>query len=240
MINDKKILSVIPARGGSKGIKLKNLRKVNGKELVCKAIEVSLQVQEIDHTVVSTDHDDIADAAIKEGIDVPFRRPDLLSGDRVSDYEVLLHALHESERIYSKTFDIILMLQPTSPLRTVSNIKDAISMLVESSFDSVWSVTETDSKAHPLKQFSVSDNNDLSYYDIKGKEIIARQQLNPVYHRNGVVYAISRSCLVHHGDIFGERCGALVLKGDNHISIDTEWDLKLVNLIQSEEFNQSV
>ena len=80
----------------------------------------------------------------------------------------------------------------------------------------------------------------MSYYDIKGKEIIARQQLNPVYHRNGVVYAISRSCLVSQGDIFGERCGALVIEGDNHISIDTEWDLKLVNLIQSGEFNQSV
>jgi CMP-N,N'-diacetyllegionaminic acid synthase len=240
MINDKKILSVIPARGGSKGIKLKNLRKVNGKELVSKAIEISLQVQEIDHTVVSTDHDDIAEAAIKEGIDVPFRRPDSLSGDRVSDYDVLLHALHESERIYSTTFDIIIMLQPTSPLRTVLNITDALSMLVESSFDSVWSVTETDSKAHPFKQLRVSENNDLSYYDIKGKEIIARQQLNPVYHRNGVVYAISRSCLVSQGDIFGERCGALVIEGDNHISIDTEWDLKLVNLIQSGELNKSI
>lgn len=240
MINGKKILSVIPARGGSKGVKLKNLRKVCGKELVCKAIEVSLQVQEIDHTVVSTDHDAIAEAATKAGIDVPFRRPDTLSGDSVGDYEVLLHALLESEKIYSTTFDIVLMLQPTSPLRTVANIRDAISMLIESSFDSVWSVSETDSKTHPLKQFRVSDNGDLSYYDIRGKEIISRQQLDPVFHRNGVVYAIRRSCLMEHGNISGTKCGALVLQGEHHISIDTEWDIQLVNLIQCGEWHRSI
>ena len=104
-------------------------------------------------------------------------------------------------------------------------------MLVDGDWDAVWTVSETDSKNHPLKQLTVN-NGRLDYYDQSGKKIIARQQLVPVYHRNGVAYAIKRECLLEQHSISGERTGALVLKG-NLVSIDTIWDLELAEFIYS-------
>ena len=230
MIGSKRVLAVVPARGGSKGVKLKNLRKIGESPIVSLAIRTALAVPEIDHTVVSTDHDDIAAAAEAVGIRVPFRRPESLSGDRIGDVEVLQHALHASERDTGQHFDIVVMLQPTSPLRTPGDVSRAIHMLVEEGFDAVWSVSETDTKAHPLKQLVVREDGMMDYYDAAGANIIARQQLKPLYHRNGIVYAIGRSCLMEHGTIKGARTGAMIVPGD-HVSIDTEWDFELVNYL---------
>ena len=231
MISNKRILIVVPARGGSKGIPLKNLRKVNGVPLVAAVGKIIKSLSEIDQSVVSTDHEEIAIVAEDAGIAVPFRRPKELSGDRISDIEVLTHALLEMELIDSVTYDIIVMLQPTSPLRKAKHVLDTIKMLVDGAWDAVWTVSETDSKSHPLKQLIV-DKNSLNYYDISGGEIIARQQLKPVYHRNGIAYAITRECLLNKKSIKGDRTGALIIKG-NHISIDTERDLDLVEFILS-------
>ena len=231
MISNKRILIVVPARGGSKGIPLKNLRKVNGVPLVAAVGKIIKTLSEIDQSVVSTDHEEIASVAEDAGIAAPFRRPKELSGDRISDIEVLTHALLEMELIDSVTYDIIVMLQPTSPLRKAKHVLDTIKMLVDGAWDAVWTVSETDSKSHPLKQLIV-DKNSLNYYDISGGEIIARQQLKPVYHRNGIAYAITRECLLNKKSIKGDRTGALVIKGE-YISIDTEWDLDLVEFILS-------
>ena len=231
MISNKRILIVVPARGGSKGIPLKNLRKVNGVPLVAAVGKIIKSLSEIDQSVVSTDHEEIASVAEDAGIAAPFRRPKELSGDRISDIEVLTHALLEMELIDSVTYDIIVMLQPTSPLRKAKHVLDTIKMLVDGAWDAVWTVSETDSKSHPLKQLIV-DKNSLNYYDISGGEIIARQQLKPVYHRNGIAYAITRECLLNKKSINGDRTGAFIIKGD-HISIDTERDLDLVEFILS-------
>ena len=234
MISNKRILIVVPARGGSKGIPLKNLRKVNGVPLVAAVGKIIKSLSEIDQSVVSTDHEEIASVAEDAGIAAPFRRPKELSGDRISDIEVLTHALLEMELIDSVTYDIIVMLQPTSPLRKAKHVLDTIKMLVDGAWDAVWTVSETDSKSHPLKQLIV-DKNSLNYYDISGGEIIARQQLEPVYHRNGIAYAITRECLLNKKSIKGDRTGALVIKGE-YISIDTERDLDLVEFILFKEW----
>jgi CMP-N-acetylneuraminic acid synthetase len=231
MISNKRILIVVPARGGSKGIPLKNLRKVNGVPLVAAVGKIIKSLSEIDQSVVSTDHEEIASVAEDAGIAAPFRRPKELSGDRISDIEVLTHALLEMELIDSVTYDIIVMLQPTSPLRKAKHVLDTIKMLVDGAWDAVWTVSETDSKSHPLKQLTIN-NESLNYYDKSGDKIIARQQLEPVYHRNGIAYAIKRECLLNKKSIKGDRTGALIIKGD-HISIDTEYDLDLVEFILS-------
>jgi CMP-N,N'-diacetyllegionaminic acid synthase len=231
MINGLKVLSVIPARGGSKGVPLKNLRKVGGVPLVEIAAKVACEVDLIDRIVVSTDHEEIVLAAINGGADAPFRRLEELSGDRVSDKDVLVHALQEMERIDDVVYDIIIMLQPTSPLRKAEDVSNAIQMLVDGQFDSVWTVTETDSKSHPLKQMTIQNSN-LEYYDQVGIKIIARQQLEPVFHRNGIAYAISRDCLINQNSIKGKNTGVIINKG-NHISIDTEFDIELVEFILS-------
>jgi len=231
MINGQRILVVCPARGGSKGIPLKNLQMFHGVPLVARVGHLVKEIVAIDRAIVSTDHEEIATIAQESGLDAPFYRPESLSGDRISDLQVLSHALVEIERLDQVNYDIVVMLQPTSPLRQTEHVLDTIKMLINGDWDAVWTVSETDSKNHPLKQLTVT-NDQLDYYDQAGKQIIARQQLVPVYHRNGVAYAIRRSCLLGQQSIKGERTGALVLY-ENMISIDTHWDLELAEFIYS-------
>ncbi len=231
MIGNRRVLAVVPARGGSKGIPLKNLRPVLGVPMIARVGEVLRALPMIDRAVVSTDHEEIAQVAEANGIAAPFRRPPEISGDRIGDWDVLVHALHEMERLDDLTYDIVVMLQPTSPLRRPSHVQAAIEMLVEGGWDAVWTLSETDSKEHPLKQLTVTAG-ELDYYDPAGKGVVARQQLKPVYHRNGIAYAISRDCLLKQGGIKGYRTGGLVLEG-HFVSIDTEWDIALAEFIMS-------
>ncbi|MDH3868463.1 MAG: acylneuraminate cytidylyltransferase family protein [Desulfuromonadales bacterium] len=233
MIKRQRILVVCPARGGSKGIPHKNLQPFLGVPLVARVGHLVAEIPGIDRAIVSTDSEEIASVAKESGFDVPFYRPEDLSGDRISDLEVLSHALIETERLDGVTYDIVVMLQPTSPLRQAEHVVGTINMLIDGDWDAVWTVSETDSKNHPLKQLTVKDGR-LDYYDPAGKQIIARQQLMPVYHRNGVAYAIRRSCLLDQKSISGERTGAFVLEGDL-ISIDTYWDLELSELLHARQ-----
>ncbi len=231
MIDNQRILAVCPARGGSKGIPLKNLVPFLGVPLVARVGEVLAEIPMIDRAIVSTDHPKIAEIAKDSGLDAPFFRPPELSGDRISDAQVLTHALQEMERIDEVLYDIVLMLQPTSPLRRSAHVVRAIEKFVNEQWDAVWTVSETDSKAHPLKQLTV-DSGKINYYDTAGSQIIARQQLDPLYHRNGVAYVMTRACLVDDGTIMGKRTGALILN-EPLVSIDTIWDVKLAEFIAS-------
>jgi CMP-N-acetylneuraminic acid synthetase len=229
MIADKRVLAVVPARGGSKGIPGKNLRQVVGFSLVSLAGHAAREVAEIDRRIVSTDDEEIAQAAALAGLTVPFLRPAELSGDAVGDWLVLTHALQAIEDADETHYDIVVMLQPTSPLRTPGQVSAVIQMLVHFNYDAVWSVSLTDSKAHPFKQLIVSDGL-IDYWDERGAAIVARQQLAPVYHRNGVAYAITRQCLLDQKTIKGARTGAYICAGE-HVSIDTEWDLAMAELL---------
>lgn len=226
MIENKNVLAIVPARGGSKGIPKKNLIKVCGISLIERVSKVVDSVREIDKCIVSTDSKEIAEHAMNCGIDVPFYRPSNLSGDFVSDWEVLNHGLLEVERLARVTYDFILMLQPTSPLRKPEDVSAALKLLVDKNFSSVWSLSETDLKYHPLKQVCLNDHS-MNLYDPDGKGIIARQQLNKTYHRNGVVYAFTRDCILKNRDILGNKPGGYVMEGD-HISIDTWEDVQRV------------
>ncbi len=231
MIKDKRILVVVPARGGSKGIKLKNLRVLAGLPLVARVGHLVRELPFVDRAVVSTDHAEIARVAAESGLAAPFMRPESLSGDRIGDLEVLVHALAEVERLDSLSYDVIVMLQPTSPLRRAEHVTSTVTKLIDEQWDAVWTVSETDSKAHPLKQLTIAGKSgELDYYDPAGGKIIARQQLDKLYHRNGAAYAIRRDCLIDQKTIKGARTGAVIMDGE-FISIDTEWDFKLVEFI---------
>ena len=217
-------MAVVPARGGSKGVPLKNLRKVCGRSLIAWAGDVIQHVACLDRAVVSTDHEGIASEAEKSGIDAPFRRPVELSGDRIGDVDVLQHAVAAMEEIDGVQYDVVVMLQPTSPSRQPEHIEQAISRLLDGNYNAVWSVSETNLKSHPLKQLVIGENGQLGYYDPRGAEIIARQQLTPVYHRNGIVYAIRRDCLLNDSVLLPENSSAIVISG-SIVNIDTEQDL---------------
>jgi CMP-N,N'-diacetyllegionaminic acid synthase len=229
MIDGKRILVVVPARGGSKGVRLKNIRPLNGVPLVALVGEVVNQLPYIDRAVVSTDHPEIAKVAEEAGLDVPFMRPESLSGDLVADAPVLQHALLECERIDNQQFDIVVMLQPTSPFRKPEHVTAAVQKMIGGGYDAVWTVSETDAKAHPLKQLVIKDNR-LDYYDPAAVDIIARQQLEPLYHKNGVAYVLSRDLIANQGTIKGERTSYLVID-EIMVNIDTEFDFKLAEFV---------
>lgn len=233
MFGSKTCLVVVPARGGSKGIPLKNLQLVGGRPLVARVGDVVRELSWVDRAVVSTDHDEIAEVAEAAGIAAPFRRPEDLSGDRIGDIDVLRHALQASEDLDGVQYDVVIMLQPTSPLRRSKDVTATVRKLVEEKFDAVWTVSETDSKGHPLKQLVVSDAG-LEFYDPAGAAIIARQELVPVYHRNGVAYAFTRECLVDQATIKGTRTGAVILEG-MQANIDTAFDLFLAEFLLDPE-----
>ena len=229
----RRVLAVCPARGGSKGIKLKNLRPVGGVPMVARVGHLCAELDWLDRAVVSTDHEKIAAVAEANGLAAPFRRPEALSGDRVWDWDVLHHALLASEALDDVTYDVVVMLQPTSPLRRAEHVTGAVEALINGDWDACWTVSESDSKAHPLKQLTVQDDQ-LEYYDPDGSKIVARQQLSPVYHRNGLAYVMSRSCIVDQKAIMGQRTRAFVTPG-HFVSIDTEYDIALVEFLMARE-----
>ena len=218
------VLAVIPARGGSKGIPRKNLCKAGGISLVARAVKFTKALMWIDRVVLSTDDREIAEEGRKYGAEVPFLRPLELAGDTSKSVDVWRHALIEAEKYYNTTFDISILLEPTSPFREPRHVEEVVKKLVDGDYNSVLTVSETDSKSHPLKQMVIKDNH-VGYYDDAGKDIIVRQRLTPVYHRNGVAYAVTRKCLVDQKMIIGSNPSAVIIDKPL-VNIDTEQDLK--------------
>jgi CMP-N,N'-diacetyllegionaminic acid synthase len=224
MIGDQRVLAVVPARGGSKGLPGKNLRPFCGVPFVGPVGRVIAGLPQIDRAVVSTDSADIAAAAKTHGIDAPFMRPDALSGDIISDVDVLVHALQTCEQIDGCRYGVVVMLQPTSPLRTSAEVAECLEVFARNDAESVWTVSAADKKYHPLKQLKVQEGGKMSYYDPRGPQIIARQQLDDLHFRNGVAYVLSRALLLERRTLLGERAYACVSRVA-HISIDTAEDL---------------
>lgn len=225
MIEKNRVLVVVPARGGSKGIPLKNLRQVGGISLLARVGQLVRKLSWVDRAIVSTDNQEIAAAARTVGLATPFRRPDKLSGDHIGDWDVLYHSLKEVEAIDEVRYDVIVMLQPTSPQRTADQVEAVVRKLLIGNYDTVWTVSPSDLKMHPLKQLIVEDKG-MRLYDREGEQIVARQQLTPLYHRNGIAYAFSRTCLTDQKSIYGHDMGAVIIE-EPVINIDTEDDIHL-------------
>jgi CMP-N-acetylneuraminic acid synthetase len=229
MLHSRRILAVIPARGGSKGIPLKNIRPLCGVPLVAHVAVVLKELTCIDRAVVSTDDARIADVARAHGLQVPFVRPESLGGDTIGDVPVLQHALEEAERMAGHQYDVVVMLQPTCPLRTPDQVLRVITTLIEGNWDAVWSVSRSDLKFHPLKQLKLNEAG-LTYYDTAGGGVTARQQLEPLYYRNGAAYALTRQCLMEQDRLLGARTTAVVIE-DRLVNIDTLEDFDLAETL---------
>jgi|TARA_B110001450_G_scaffold239118_1_gene246687 CMP-N,N'-diacetyllegionaminic acid synthase len=223
MINKKKILAIVPARGGSKGIKLKNLKKIKGKSLIEITAKFISKCKFIDCMAISTDHPKIAFEGKRFGLDI-VDRPKKLSGDKISDTKVLLHALIQLEKIKNKKFDIIIMLHPTSPLRSINDIKRSLELIISKKYDSVWTVSKTDTKFHPDKQLIIK-NDKIKYFTKKGNKVFYRQQLSKVYHRNSNAYIVNRNFFLNKKTLMSNNSGAYIIKS-KQISIDTIDDLE--------------
>lgn len=225
MYKNKKILAIIPARGGSKGLKNKNLKKIKDKSLIEITANLLNKIKIIDYKIISSDKKKINLEAKKFKLNYLFDRPKILSGDQVSDMQVLNFTLKKVEKILNQKFDIILLIQVTCPLRKKLHIEKAIKLLIKEKYDAVWSINQVDKKYHPFKQLLIK-NKKLKFFDkIRGKKIIARQQLNNTFIRNGAVYAFTRSSILKN-DALPNNSG--FIETEELISIDNLVDLKKV------------
>ena len=186
-----KILVIIPARGGSKGIPHKNIKPLAGKPLIHYTIDVARQIVANEDICVSTDDPEIMQCVEDYGLKVPFDRPSELATDTAGTYEVLLHALNYYEQ-QGKSYDVVILLQNTSPFRTPEQVKEALT-LYNSNLDMVVSVKEC--SANPY--YCVFEENEYGYLNIcKGDGSITRRQDAPkVYEYNGAIYVINPKSL---------------------------------------------
>lgn len=183
MINNKKVLAFIPARAGSKGIKDKNIKDLKGKPLIAYTIEASKKSKYIDDVIVSTDGEKIADVAKQYGANVPFLRPEELAQDTSNVITCLIYTIEELKK-QGKEYDIVILLQPTSPFRTNKHIDDALEMLINNNLDSLLSVTETDKNPTLIRKL----DNENKITPLIESNISLRQQMDKYYILNGAIY----------------------------------------------------
>ena len=213
-----KVLGIIPARGGSKGIPNKNLRELAGKPLLAYTLEAANDSGVFDRLVLSTESEAIAELGRHLGLEVPFMRPAELAADDSPMLAVIQHAVTELEQRGWRP-DIIVLLQPTSPFRRAERIREAVRFLNNGDSDSVVSVVEIPDLFSPQKAMQIK-NGALQFWSSQGREITNRQQVQPAYAREGTVYACRRDVLMDKGDIYGDKCLPLVVTREEALSLD--------------------
>ena len=225
-----KILGLITARGGSKGIPGKNIKNLNGKALISYSIEAGKQAALLDKMVLSSDDEAIMEIAKQEGVEVPFKRPADLAKDDTPSIEVLRHALEYFER-KGEIYDTVCLLQPTTPFRRENLIDEAIRTFEKGNFDSVISVREIPADYNP--HWAFEEKNGALRIATGGKTpITRRQELPKAYHRDGAVYVTKREVILS-GSLLGERIGFVDTSGDPYVNIDTpaDWE-KAENMLK--------
>lgn len=227
MYKDKKILAIIPARGGSKGIPHKNIMDICGKPLIAYSIENAKQSKYIDYVLVSTDDEKIKEKALEYGAKVPFIRPYEISNDSAKSIDVVLHAINYLKDI-KKEFDYVILLQPTSPLRTYEDIDNAIEVLLKDNGESLVSLCEVDE--NPVIMRTIENNKLKPIMEYNGGNL-RRQELPKVYIFNGAVYLNKTSMLIEEKTFVNSETLPYVMDEKKSIDIDNILDAKLVELI---------
>lgn len=226
-----RVLGVIPARGGSKGVVGKNIKLLDGKPLIAYTIDVAKKSQLAD-VIVSTDSKEIAQVSEDNGATVPFLRPKELATDSAKAIPVIIHALKEMEQKTGSTYDAVMMLQPTSPFKLVSDINKAIDLLSSSGADSVISVVNV-SGHHPARMKYLEGDRLIDPDFCEEYENQPRQELRPMYIRNGAIYLTRKDILL--SDSFkGSDCRALIMPEERSVNIDTEIDFRYASWIKKE------
>lgn len=221
---EKVFLVIIPARGGSKGVKNKNIFPINNVPLISYTINLLSNLPWLEHKVVSTDSIEIMKISSNLGIKETELRPNELSGDNVGDLPVLRHELLQYENSRGILIDFVIMLQPTSPIRFEKFINEAARQLVDSGVHSLLSIKPVDLKYHPYKQFIIEDN-ELNLFDPKGLSITQRQQLQNTYIRDGVFYGFSRNFILDQNSKIGAK-SSYIINPYPSINIDTIEDIQ--------------
>jgi CMP-N-acetylneuraminic acid synthetase len=219
------VLGVIPARGGSKGIPDKNLALVAGRPLLAYTADAVKQSARLTRVIVSTDNEQVAQCARSLGLEVPFMRPASLAADDTPMLPVLLHAI---ETLKSEGFEaeIVVLLQPTSPLRRGEHIDAAVDWLQRAGGDSVVSVVEVPHQFNPTSVMSIDDGRLHPF--LEGPLITRRQDKPRLYARNGPAVLAVRAAVLSGGSLYGKDSWPLGMSPEESLDVDTPWDLSLV------------
>jgi len=218
MIGSRKVLAVIPARGGSKGLPQKNVLPVNGRPLLAWTVDAAHAAQSIDRVVLSSDDEHIIETALGLGCEAPFRRPAALATDEASSIDVVLHALDQVPG-----HDVVVLLQPTSPLRTAEDIDAACRIFEATGAPSCVSVSPVEQS--PYWMYQVDDRGRLRALIDTPFRTNQRQGLPPVYIPNGAVYVADVQRLRESRSLLVEGTAAYVMPIDRSLDIDTADDL---------------
>jgi CMP-N,N'-diacetyllegionaminic acid synthase len=224
-------LGVIPARGGSKGIAGKNLACLGGRPLIAWTISAARASRCLDRIIVSTDDETIAVIARDWGVEVPGLRPAHLAQDDTLMLPVLQHAVTTVEE-NGAAVSVVVLLQPTSPLRTSAHIDQAVDLLLSSHADTVVSVVEVPHHFHPLSVMTLTGDQLVPWGD--APTVTRRQDKPRVFGRNGpAVLAMTRATLMDQGTLYGTETRALVMRPEESLDIDTPFDLELAEWLLS-------
>jgi len=229
------ILGIIPARGGSKGIPDKNIIPISGKPLVAYSIEAAKRSRRLNDIILSTDSEKIAKCAEKFGLKCESMRPAELATDNAKTVDVVIYEVLEYEKKHNLTVDFIVLLQPTAPFRTSSDIDNAVDLFLSRNGESLISVCEVGAD-HPLVMYYLN-NGCLTPILEEGKTMRRRQEFNPVYLRNGALYIVSRSLVFNQHTFVNEKPLAFVMPETRSVNIDAPIDIRIAEYLISLEKN---
>ncbi len=218
--------ALIPARGGSKGIPRKNIKMIAGKPLIVWTIEAALRSSLLNGVVVSTDDLEIAEIARRAGAQVPFMRPAELAQDQTPGLDPVLHALDQLPQ-----FDSVLLLQPTSPLRTTDDIDGFLNLVAQKKASSAVSVTEADT--HPYWTYRLNADQTMARF-LDVAPVARRQDLPAVFSLNGAMYFADANWLRDSGSLVSAETLAYVMSKEHSVDLDTPLDWKFTELLMKE------
>ncbi|MBS7255486.1 acylneuraminate cytidylyltransferase family protein [Flavobacterium branchiicola] len=220
-----RVLAIIPARGGSKGVPGKNIKILNGKPLLAYTSEIALQSKYLTEVIVSTEDEQIIKIAKSLGILLPFVRPMELAQDNTPTIDVIIHALqwYENQNVF---FDAVCLLQVTCPFRTIEFLNEAIEKFIEKDTDSLVSVLKVPHEYNPHWTFEENDEGNLKIATGEKQIISRRQELPTAYHRDGSIYLTKTEVLLKEHSIYGKSITFIESNPEFHVNIDTMQDWK--------------
>ena len=228
MINGKNVVAIIPARGGSKGLPGKNKKIFAGKPLIAWTISAARESSYVDSVVVTTDDKKIAEISSKYGAEVPFNRPKSLSSDKAKMIDVVIHCLDFLIE-HVKYYDIVVLLQPTSPLRRPCDIDRALKIFIERKAAAVVGVTEC---THlPELTGKLPEDLSLQSFLLKKSRNLNRQEISKSYAINGAIYVAESKYLIKHRDWYGARSFAYIMDKEHSVDIDDNFDFIFAEFI---------
>jgi len=235
MINGKNVLAIIPARGGSKGLPGKNIKTLCGKPLIAWSIEAGLASQYVDEVVVTADSDEIAEVARKFGASTPFIRPAELASDTATSFDAIKHTIDFYAEHFSKSFDYIVLLEPTSPLREKNDIDEMLEKLVsvDGKFDAIVSLGEVNEHPSIMKR---TIGNEIQTFSKELTITTRRQDNETAYFPYGVAYIVKTNTLIGEKTFYPLRTTYKIIKRYQCYEIDDIYDFLAIENIMKYEW----